>query len=793
MPVFTRTKPSPRSIPKKRAEYFDISDAITTYSYKFQTGEREFYETLDSAYRALCAVLYNYVPASGHPGGSISCGRIAQALVFGGMDYDFVEPDREDADHLCYAAGHKALGLYALWALRDELARIGGIKPPQDDKQRIRLEDLLGFRRNACCGAKLFTQLGAKALDGHPTPATPFVKLCTGASGVGLGAAVGLALSSSDIYRDKAPSVHIIEGEGGLTPGRAQEALAIAATAGLSNTVLHVDWNQSSIDSDQVCPENGKPGDYVQWNPAELLGVHDWNVVLVPSGHDFFQILAAQQLAASLDNGQPTAVVYRTVKGWRYGIQGRASHGTGHAFSSDGFYAALEDFNKNFKTQLPHFTGEASPENIENCYWNTLLALRKALESRPEFCAAAAKKLRAAKERLDALSRKPRSKAPNLAAFYGGDFDPLRQPSELKLKTGENYTLRGALAAALAHINRKTGGAVLTATADLGASTSAQDIAADFAPGFYNRGSNPDSRLISGGGICEDAAGALMTGVSAAGRHIGVTASYSAFIAALEHIPARLHAIGQQARRRRDGKPYNAFVMINAHAGSKTGEDGPTHADPQSLQLLQENFPKGAAITLTPWEPAEIWPLLIHSLQLRPALIAPFVTRPAEPLPDRLALGLEPAEGAVTGIYLLAKPDPAHPVDAYVVLQGNGVTNVFVRKTLPELRKRGRNVAAYYVASAELFALLPEKERDALYPPDVAAKAIGITDFTLPTMRGWIRSRDGLKFTLHPYRSGAFPGGGAPDIVLRESGQDAQAQLEAVENAISALKRGGWI
>ncbi|HEY4640984.1 MAG TPA: hypothetical protein VII75_06540 [Thermoanaerobaculia bacterium] len=27
----------------------------------------------------------------------------------------------------------------------------------------------------------------------------------------------------------------------------------------------------------------------------------------------------------------------------------------------------------------------------------------------------------------------------------------------------------------------------------------------------------------------------------------------------------------------------------------KTGEDGPTHADPQPLQLLQENFPLGSS------------------------------------------------------------------------------------------------------------------------------------------------------------------------------------------------------
>ena len=31
----------------------------------------------------MCALLYNYVPMSGHPGGSISSGRIVSALMFG--------------------------------------------------------------------------------------------------------------------------------------------------------------------------------------------------------------------------------------------------------------------------------------------------------------------------------------------------------------------------------------------------------------------------------------------------------------------------------------------------------------------------------------------------------------------------------------------------------------------------------------------------------------------------------------------------------------------------------------
>ena len=78
----------------------------------------------DLVYRSLCSVLFNYAQ-SGHPGGSVSSGRFVAAALFGAMDYDIGDPNRRDADLLSYAAGHKALGLYAMLALRDEIVRIG--------------------------------------------------------------------------------------------------------------------------------------------------------------------------------------------------------------------------------------------------------------------------------------------------------------------------------------------------------------------------------------------------------------------------------------------------------------------------------------------------------------------------------------------------------------------------------------------------------------------------------------------------------------------------------------------
>ncbi|OGR59638.1 MAG: hypothetical protein A2X36_05490 [Elusimicrobia bacterium GWA2_69_24] len=742
-------------------------------------SDQGFFEDLDLVYRTLCGVLYNFVPTSGHPGGSVSSGRIVSTLLFESMGYDFSDPDCKEADQLVYAAGHKALGLYAMWALRNELVRIAKPEALPAAQRQLRLEDLLGFRRNPTSALPLFKKLGVKALDGHPTPAIPFVPIATGASGVGLTAGLGVALGAADAYGRNGPRVHLLEGEGGMTPGRVQEGLAAAATMGLENAILHVDWNQSSIDSDRVCPEADYRGQYVQWNPLELLRLHDWNVVYAGDGHDLRRVFAAQHAAAELRNGQPTAVVYRTVKGWHYGIEGRKSHGSGHAFCSDGYYASVSPFEERFRTRLPKVKGPVNglgDEKVERAYFDTLMVLRKALEGKPALARRAVERLRASAERLKASGRAPRTGGPRLDLLYSAGFTPDKPPPKLVQTPGASVTIRGALGDMLDHLNQWTNGAFLGCAADLAGSTSLSQLNAGFPGEFFHIHDNPGSRLISVGGICEDAMGGFMAGVSSYGRHIGVSSSYAAFIAALEHVPARLHAIGQAARRGVTGEPYQTWIMLNAHAGSMTGEDGPTHADPQALQLLQDNFPKGSAITLTPWEPQEVWPLMIAGLLARPAVLCPFIPRPAVAVPDRQALGLPAAYAAVKGMYALRRA----PGKATVVLQGTAVVTLFVREVLPKLDERGVKLNVMVVSSAELFDLLPAQERAAIYSEELARHAMGITDFTLATMTRWVRSGAGLDHSLHPFRGGHFLGSGNWDAVLKEGGLDGESQLNAV-------------
>jgi transketolase len=772
----------------RRGGFINAADRMFEEGWPLDEATVEQCEAFDLVYRTLCAVMYNYVPLSGHPGGSISSGRFVARLLFDTMDYDLAQPNRQDADIISYAAGHKALGLYAMWALRNEVARIAAPDLlPRNEKFQLRLEDLLGFRRNPTTTTPLFRKFHAKPLDGHPTPATPFVRLSTGASGVGVPASFGLAWAAGDLYREDPPRIHIIEGEGGMTPGRVAEAFAAAATASLDNIILHIDWNQASIDSNHVCRDGEAPGEYVQWTPAELAYLHDWNVVYVPDGFDWQQITTAQRLALDFQNGQPTAIVYRTVKGWQYGIEGRASHGAGHGLCSSAFFAAVAPLLPKDFVPLPCCEGDkqrccggTDATVIEECYWKTLSIIRQSMEASQPMVEALAEQLRTAQTRLNARARKPSEGKPHVDLTYTiAEAAPnAATPSDLTLKPGAKTTLREQLGRVLNYYNVATEGALVVAAADLLGSTSINKANEKFPNGFYNRRSNPGARELAIGGICEDAMMSMLSGISSFGAHIGAGSSYGAFSAPLGHIAARLHAIGNQARVATEGGEYRPFFLVCAHAGLKTGEDGPTHADPQSLQLLQDNFPLGTMITLTPWDPQEIWFLVSAALAKRPAIIAPFVTRPPELVLDRAALGLPPASTAAQGVYRLRSARWLS--QGTIVLQGTGVTNAFLNETLPLIEREKFDLNVYVVTSSELFDMLPPAERKRIFPEAHQYEAMGITDFTLATMMRWVRSDYGRKHTLHPFRHKHFLGSGPGAMVMAEAGLNGANQFEAI-------------
>ena len=128
--------------------------------------------------------------------------------------------------------------------------------------------------------------------------------------------------------------------------------------------------------------------------------------------------------------------------------------------------------------------------------------------------------------------------------------------------------------------------------------------------------------------------------------------------------------------------------------------------------------------------------------------------------------------------------------DGAIVLQESGVAYAFVEQTLPLLADRGVDLDVYYVASAELFDLLPREEQNAIFPESEAMRAMGITGFTMPTMYRWIRSDSGRAMTLHPFSQGRYPGSGPGERVIAEAGLDGDGQLAAILEYVERLWKG---
>ena len=196
----------------------------------------------------------------------------------------------------------------------------------------------------------------------------------------------------------------------------------------------------------------------MQWDPRELFYLHDWNVIDVPDGHDWQQIVAAQRLA--LDARQRPAHGDRLphVKGWRYGIEGKASHGAGHKLCSEGFYDALAELTAgggDAEPALPvcepgdhRCDGPAGPEVREECFWAALEIVREHVEASAAQTAALAGRLAASRARLEARGRRPRAGAPRVEAAYEAAVrDAAAIPDELRLAPGSSTTLRQELGA----------------------------------------------------------------------------------------------------------------------------------------------------------------------------------------------------------------------------------------------------------------------------------------------------------------------------------------------------------
>src|SRR5215208_3465600 len=154
------------------------------------------------------------VTSSGHPTSSMSAADLMAVLMSKYLHYDFDRPDDPRNDHLVFSKGHASPLLYSMYKAAGAIGD----------------EELLTFR-----------QFGSR-LEGHPTPALPWVDVATGSLGQGLPYGVGIALAGKKL--DRLPyRVWVLCGDSEMAEGSMWEAFQHAAFYGLDNLTAVIDVN----------------------------------------------------------------------------------------------------------------------------------------------------------------------------------------------------------------------------------------------------------------------------------------------------------------------------------------------------------------------------------------------------------------------------------------------------------------------------------------------------------------------------------------------------------------------
>ena len=215
--------------------------------------------------------------SSGHPTSSMSAAELMAVLLGKYLRYDFDNPDNPDNDHLIFSKGHASPLLYSMYKAAGAITD----------------EELMTFRK-----------FGSR-LEGHPTPAIPWVDVATGSLGQGLPIGVGVALAGK--YLDRLPyRVWVLCGDSEMAEGSMWEAFQHASFYKLDNLIAILDMNRLGQTRETM---DGWHGDHYA-NRARAFG---WHAIQI-DGHDPEEIDRAY--AEALDQEDiPTLIIAKTKKG----------------------------------------------------------------------------------------------------------------------------------------------------------------------------------------------------------------------------------------------------------------------------------------------------------------------------------------------------------------------------------------------------------------------------------------------------------------------------------------------
>lgn len=591
---------------------------------------------------------------SGHPGGSSSKAEMVLTLLLSGaLLFDARNPKNPGRDRVVWSAGHCSPLFHAVVALIYDALRQKGIEVT-GEATLCYPEDLLRFRRWG-------------GPSGHVESHSPLADTSTGASGHGFSAGLGFAALHRSCGLDT--RAWVVAGDAETEEGMSYEARNLGAALGVRNLIVALDYNHFGID-----------GPITETMPAPYLNhwfAHGWNVIEA-DGHNIRELAYAWRLAAQgFGMERPTVVVCHTVKGLHYGrLEGLAdSHGA--PLRHEEYVEAMR--NLGFDPGLP-VAGPAERDYLVA----RLDTIARHIPTEGELV-----------KRMEAA----------LAGRPLRDFRGLKRPDvlppELIFAEGEMIPTRKATEAWFTWAMRNCGFFYL------GAGDLMKSILTGKAEQVYGVMS-PENPLGRGlrFGIAEQnmamMSAAMAQDVLPGGfRPMTAFATYGVFTCMMAN-SVRMSLINADVNPA--AKAF--FIMLAAHDGPETGEDGPTHHGLFWMSLFTA-YP-GIKV-YKPLDANEAIEMLFHAAERGEPVVFSAV-RPGTPVLKR-GNGVPPAREAVNGAYVF-KPfrDNDRPKKVLVVSGGQVMANLL--EILPDLERR-YDAKIVAVTSPQLFEELrktdPEK------------------------------------------------------------------------------------
>ncbi|GAB7545825.1 transketolase [Cupriavidus sp. 8B] len=645
---------------------------------------------------------------SGHPGMPLGAAPMAYVLWTRFLKHHPANPLWFDRDRFVLSAGHGSALLYSF-------LHLAGYDLP--------LEQLRQFR-----------QWGS-ITPGHPERGlTPGVEVTTGPLGQGFGNGVGMAMAEANLAarynRDGFDIInHFTYGivsDGDLMEGIASEAASLAGHLHLGKLIYLYDDNGVTL--------SASTGITFTEDAAQRFDAYGWHTHLVEDGNDLPSIEQALH-AARAETRRPSLILVRTHLG--YGSPNKQD-----TFEAHGSPLGVEEVrvtkqNLGWPEDPPfHIPEPASSRFLE--------ASEEGEQAEGEW-----------RQKFSAYEKQ----FPDLAVELG---ERMRGGV-----TGDSSGWEAAIpqfpADSKGMATRAASGKVMNAiaplfpaliggSADLDPSTyTALKGLGDFEPTNISaadrQGSNGGGWSRAGRnvhfGVREHAMGAIMNGMAAHGAMVPFGATFLIFSDYMRPAIRLAALMGLHV------------IYIFTHDSIALGEDGSTHQPVEQLASLRA-LPRLVVIRPADANEAAIaWRVALATCDRPVALV---LTRQNVPTLDRTQFAA--ADGLQRGAYILADAPNGNP-ELILIASGSEVSLIVAA----QIKLARENIQARIVSmpSWELFDAQPKAYREAVFPPEVAARLA----VEAGVSQGWHRFVGDRGDVLAVDRFGASTAG---EIVMREYG-----------------------